>query len=124
MPSLNNPFISPFYRYPQYGNNNYSHYNYTSNNVTSDVALSHYQLQNNTNKKNNTETNTLNFQELDNTTDNRDRKNDSETKEFFEIFGLKLYFDDILLICLIFFLYKEDVHDEMLFIALILLLLS
>ena len=46
------------------------------------------------------------------------------TKEFFEILGIKLYFDDILLICLIFFLYNEDVHDEMLFIALILLLLS
>ena len=90
----------------------------------SDVTLSHHQLQNNTNNKYNTETDTLNFQELDNTTHNRYRKNDSETKEFFEIFGLKLYFDDMLLICLIFYLYKEDVHDEMLFIALILLLLS
>ncbi len=43
---------------------------------------------------------------------------------FFEIFGLKLYFDDILIICLLFFLYKEEVHDEYLFTALILLLLS
>ena len=43
---------------------------------------------------------------------------------FFEIFGLKLFFDDILLMCLIFFLYSEGVKDEMLFLALILLLLS
>lgn len=42
----------------------------------------------------------------------------------FEIFGIKLYFDDILLICLIFFLYTEGVEDKYLFIALILLLLS
>lgn len=45
-------------------------------------------------------------------------------KYFFEIFGLKLYFDDILLICLIFFLYQEGVKDDELFISLVLLLLS
>ena len=43
---------------------------------------------------------------------------------FFEIFGLKLFYDDILLICLIFFLYQEGVDDQYLFIALVLLLLS
>lgn len=42
----------------------------------------------------------------------------------FDLFGIKLHFDDILLICLIFFLYNEGVKDEMLFISLILLLLS
>ena len=42
----------------------------------------------------------------------------------FEILGIKLHYDDILLICLIFFLYNEGVKDEFLFIALILLLLS
>ena len=47
-----------------------------------------------------------------------------EENPFFEIFGIKLYYDDILLICLIFFLYQEDVDDPYLFIALILLLLS
>lgn len=45
-------------------------------------------------------------------------------QECFEIFGIKLYFDDILLICLIFFLYNEGVKDPFLFVALILLLLS
>lgn len=43
---------------------------------------------------------------------------------FFELFGLKLYFDDVLLICLLFFLYQEGVKDQELFISLILLLLS
>lgn len=42
----------------------------------------------------------------------------------FEIFGITLYFDDILLICLLFFLYNEGVNDQFLFISLILLLLS
>lgn len=42
----------------------------------------------------------------------------------FQIFGIDLYFDDILLVCLIFFLYQEGVKDQGLFIALILLLLS
>ena len=43
---------------------------------------------------------------------------------FFEIFGLKLYFDDVLIMCILFFLYNEKVHDEELFICLILLLLT
>ena len=48
-----------------------------------------------------------------------------ETPEaFFEIFGLKLYFDDILILFILFFLYTEQTKDEELFICLILLLLS
>ncbi len=49
---------------------------------------------------------------------------DNSEKELFEIFGIKLFFDDILLICLIFFLYNEGVKDQYLFISLILLLLT
>lgn len=45
-------------------------------------------------------------------------------KPIFEIFGIKLYFDDILLIALIFFLYNEGVEDNLLFVSLILLLLT
>ena len=47
-----------------------------------------------------------------------------DTDIFLEVFGIKLYFDDILLICLIFFLYNEGVKDQYLFISLVLLLLS
>lgn len=42
----------------------------------------------------------------------------------FELFGLKIYLDDALLVCLLFFLYQENVKDESLFLVLILLLLS
>ena len=41
-----------------------------------------------------------------------------------EILGIKLYLDDFIIIGLLFFLYKEDVQDELLFFILILLLLS
>lgn len=52
-------------------------------------------------------------------------ENFSEAPEcLFEFFGLKLYFDDLLIICILIFLYKEDVRDEELFLCLMLLLLS
>ncbi len=51
-------------------------------------------------------------------------KSEKNDDVLFEIFGLKLFYDDVLLICLIFFLYQEGVEDQYLFIALILLLLS
>lgn len=41
-----------------------------------------------------------------------------------DLFGLHLYFDDVLILGLLFFLYKEDVKDEGLFLALIMLLIS
>lgn len=41
-----------------------------------------------------------------------------------EILGIKLYLDDLIIIGLLFFLYKEDVQDELLFFILILLLFS
>lgn len=47
-----------------------------------------------------------------------------EDKPVFELFGIKLYFDDLLLLGLLFFLYSEDAQDKELFFALILLLLS
>lgn len=47
-----------------------------------------------------------------------------DSSPLFEIFGLKLYFDDILLLGLLFFLYNEGVDDMNLYIALVLLLLS
>lgn len=42
----------------------------------------------------------------------------------FEIFGIQLYLDDIIILGLLFFLYQEGVQDEMLYIALILLLIG
>lgn len=92
-------FIPPFYRYP-YG---YTFRKYIPHNnylgTKTDTPIS-----------------------IEKTTKKESRNlNDSP---FFEIFGLSLYFDDVLLICLIFFLYQEGVQDEFLFMALIFLLLS
>ena len=42
----------------------------------------------------------------------------------FDLFGIKLYFDDVLILSLLFFLYKEEVKDEGLFLALVMLLIS
>ena len=51
------------------------------------------------------------------------KPNSNETV-WFDIFGIKLYFDDVLILSLLFFLYKEEVKDEGLFLALVLLLIS
>lgn len=64
--------------------------------------------------------------ELTHKTENRQKEipHTSQDDSIFEIFGIKLYYDDLLLICLIFFLYNEGVQDQFLFITLVLLLLS
>lgn len=41
-----------------------------------------------------------------------------------EILGISLYLDDLIILGLLFILYKEDVQDEILFLSLILLLLG
>lgn len=41
-----------------------------------------------------------------------------------EFSGLKLYLDDLIILSILYFLYKEDVKDDVLFILLILLLIS
>lgn len=51
-------------------------------------------------------------------------KSISDDNFWFDLFGIKLYFDDVLILSLIFFLYKEEVKDEGLFLALVLLLIS
>lgn len=48
---------------------------------------------------------------------------DSE-EPILEILGISLYLDDIIILGLLFFLYQEQVQDDMLFLILILLLLS
>ena len=47
-----------------------------------------------------------------------------QSDELFQIFGLTLHFDDILLLCLILFLYTDGITDEWLFLSLVLLLLT
>ena len=52
------------------------------------------------------------------------QKNKLDAPVWFDLFGIKLYFDDVLILSLLFFLYKEEVKDEGLFLALVLLLIS
>ena len=42
----------------------------------------------------------------------------------FNIFGISLYLDDILILCILFTLYINDVHDNMLFLSLVLLIIT
>jgi hypothetical protein len=58
--------------------------------------------------------------------DKFDKKNKSNSNDsyLFDLFGLKLYNDDILILGLLFFLYTEGVQDTWLFLVLLLLLLS
>ena len=48
----------------------------------------------------------------------------STSSPFLNILGISLYFDDVLLICLILFLCNEKITDDYLLLALILLLLD
>lgn len=64
-------------------------------------------------------------EDFSNSNDNRSsKKPKQEYPVWLDIFGIKLYFDDVLILSLLFFLYKEEVKDEGLFLALVLLLIS
>lgn len=57
-------------------------------------------------------------------TNENNSKNNFEQNYFLELFGIRLYLDDLLIITIIFFLYQEGIRDDELFITLILLLLG
>ncbi len=48
----------------------------------------------------------------------------NQEKPVLEISGQKIYLDDVIILALLYFLYKEEVKDDMLFILLILLLIG
>lgn len=50
--------------------------------------------------------------------------NNNQSTDYIEIMGYKISFEDLLLLGIIFCLYKEGVEDQLLFICLLLLLLS
>lgn len=55
---------------------------------------------------------------------NRVSNNSQKQQPTFSILGLDLYFDDILILALIFFLFNEDSHDYFLIMILFLLLMN
>lgn len=103
----------PFFNFPR--NRKYSYYNMTFNGNNKDLNYD--------NKFSNVKPPYV-LNEVKDFKKASSKNEEANAEYFFEIFGLKLYFDDILIMCLIFFLYKEGVDDEYLFMALILLLLS
>lgn len=135
LPYFNMPYSNRYsrygYRYPyySYGNMNSSiNSNNTSNLNTTSIlhnANSIHNKKNGSYKYNANNTNNY-VDTVDNkdSINNKNENNSSNDSPLFQLFGINLYFDDILLICLIWFLYDEGVKDEELFIALILLLLS
>ncbi len=79
----------------------------------------HSQFQNNINKNSNCQ--------LDNKKEETNKKEvikDPKDVVWLDLFGIKLYFDDVLILSLLFLLYKEEVKDEGLFLALVMLLIS
>lgn len=67
---------------------------------------------------------TLNSNSFDEKHKEKNKSNKYTDNYLFDLFGLKIFSDDVLLISLIYFLYSEGVKDDALFLVLILLLLS
>lgn len=102
-PPFNLPFFYNNYRY------SYNHPKPINSNISNDSHLNYTK-----------------HEPIENKNEYKEKASESReaSEAFFEIFGLKLYFDDILIMCILFFLYTEKVQDEELFICLILLLLT
>lgn len=105
------------YRKPYYYNNYRPNYNrnFTSTNLSNyaqNISNNNLTFENNDTIENNVNKN-----------ENRSKTNPNE-EVWLDILGIKLYFDDVLILSLLFFLYQEEVKDEGLFLALILLLIS
>ena len=92
----------PFYGYPR--NPFFPGYNYSSN----------FNIQNKNIEEKNSITNSTEFSNT---------INDAE-QAIFEIFGIKLFLDDLIILGLLFFLYREQVNDQLLYMILLLLLFS
>lgn len=110
----NSPFFSNSYYRRTLNRNKYPF----TNNYPVTYYNNYYRPKDSSTIKNNNESK----QRIEKKVENKEKE--TSENEIFEIFGIKLHFDDILLICLIFFLYNEGVKDQYLFISLILLLLT
>lgn len=99
------PFFGFPYQYPYY-NRYYNNYKYYNSNIN----------------KNNNDANDTDKEIEESSVQARDNNNCD--KPILNFMGIKLFLDDIIILGILFLLYTEEVKDEMLFIALILLLLS
>lgn len=102
-------FRFPLYGY-QYNSPYYKYYNKPINNFSN----------HNTKKTEKTENSITNSKKISNTIN----QPSNNTQPIFEILGIKIYTDDLIIIGLLYFLYQQNVKDEMLYIILFLLLFS
>jgi len=123
-PYMNFPF--PFYKNSFKGPTNF--YNspkpYTTPSAESSINTS---FNSSANIANHNNINKLNIgnENTDLRNVNKKNKSNKNTGDYlFDLFGLKIYSDDVLLVSLIYFLYSENVKDDGLFLVLVLLLLS
>ncbi len=118
----------PFFRFPMYYNSYRNPYNFRNNSMFPGSDSQSYKKYDDNVVKNGSQVQRLPVSS-DSANNEQSRKigtdsSRSSDEQFFDIFGIRLYFDDILILCLLFFLYQEEVNDQFLFIALLLLLLS
>lgn len=134
------PFFSPYNYKTNYNSPHHSKANFTKRPIQNCYSPSRI-LNNNINTKKNTinckEPKNFNSNSMgskfsrakhedfnDKNQETNNIEEDREYNQFFELFGIRLYFDDLLILALLFFLYKEESQDSYLYIILIMLLLS
>lgn len=100
-------FRVPFFNYPY----NYPYYRYYKKYTNNTPQIQERQKNSITN-----------LNEISNTINSKTPENCDQP--IFEVFGIKLYLDDLIILGILFFLYQQDVKDEMLYIILLLLLFS
>lgn len=111
---FNFPFFGYPYNYPYY--RNYNRYNPNIKDSTNNTQSQNQE------KDEEEKDSITNSKKISNTIDSRSYSNSEQA--IFEIFGIKLYLDDLIIIGLLFFLYQQNVNDEMLYMILFLLLFS
>ena len=99
-------------------NNNYKEKNYSSN-ISKNNSHTNFKTSNPSNKYDSNNYNVKHSKIGD-----CNSQNFQDFSPLFNLLGLNIYFDDILIICILFFLYNEGVNDPYLFFNLILLLMS
>ena len=111
----------PYFGFPNY--NKYFNQNQKSNYNMDKInpSNSSHNFKHASNLNNNAFTNNI----FSSRTESKSHNESFETKsDFINIFGLSLGLDDILILCLLFFLYSEKSDDYILMLVLVLLLLT
>lgn len=117
--------LPPFFGFPRQNPNTYHTYYSKNNNMKNEKKPYFPNVSQNNFRENFSVSNkNIENQKKSNETNNFDTNNYSscEHEEMFNICGIKLSFDDLLIICLLLFLYSENVKDNFLYLALLSLL--